>query len=94
MRFVKDEEPLSRAGAEMSDERIAIFGSAKKRMRDDEAVVRGPRVHAEAALLAPIRDKLPRRHLKAEPKAPLHLGLPLKADRRRTGDEHKIRLLA
>ena len=46
--------PFARALAEVVEQRVAVLGPSEERVRDDEAVVRAPRVRAEAALLPPV----------------------------------------
>jgi hypothetical protein len=94
VRLVEDEEALLGAVAEVGEERVAVLGAADQRVADDEAVVRRPGVHAEAALDAPAGDELPRHHLEAEAEAAHHLVAPLKADRGGTDDQHEVGLLA
>ena len=92
--LVEDEQALLGARAEVLAQGLAVLGAAQERVRDDEAVMGGPRVHAEAALLAALRDELSRHHLEVETEAAAHLALPLKADGRGAGDEDEVGLLA
>lgn len=57
-------------------------------------MVRGPGVHAEAALPAPMSNERAVHDLEVQPKAPSHLTLPLQTDRSRTADQNEVGLLA
>lgn len=63
-------------------------------MRDDEAIVGAPRVHAKAALLTPPAHEGTVVHLALDAKAVRHLIAPLQAERRRADDEHEVHPLA
>jgi hypothetical protein len=94
MCLVENEKTLPRPRAKVSKKRIAVLGAPKDLMRDDETVVRAPWIDAKPALLTPTCHELLVHDFEVEPKAPLHLIPPLKADRGRTRDERKVDLLS
>jgi hypothetical protein len=96
VRLVEDEQALARhpLPAQALQERIAVLGAAQELVGDDEAVVGGPRVDREAALLAAAGHEGAVIDLEAKPETALHLVAPLEAQRGRADDEHEFDLLA
>ena len=81
VRLVEDQQALARARSpRCCEQRLAVLGPAQRLVRDDEAVVRRPRVDAEAALLPAAGDEGAVVDLEAQAEAPLHLVAPLQAD--------------
>ncbi|MCB9555227.1 MAG: hypothetical protein H6707_03930 [Deltaproteobacteria bacterium] len=85
MGLVENQQALSRALANVVDQRVAVLRAAEQWVGDDEAVVRAPRIDAEAALLTPPRDEGSIEDLEVQSEAALHLVPPLERNRRRAG---------
>jgi hypothetical protein len=92
--LVEDEQALLGAVAEVVEERASVLGAADQRIADDEAVMGGPGVDAEAALAPAKADKMRLMTSKSEAEAAHHLALPLEADGGRADDQDKTSLLA
>ena len=74
--------------------RAAVLGPAQYGVADDEAVVGGPGVDAEAALLTPSGNEGPGVELELETEAPRHLVAPLETDRSGRDDQHEVHPLS
>jgi len=91
--LVEDEQALGGPIAEKLQERLSVLGAPQERVRNDEAVVRRPRVDAESALPAAVGNEGAGHHLEVQAEAAAHLALPLEADGSRAADEDEVSLL-
>jgi len=69
VRLIKREQRLREPLVQVLKERLPVLGALECVVRDDEAVVRLPRVQAETSLLAPPQHELPVVSLETLPEA-------------------------
>ena len=91
--LIKDQQRLLALIAEPVAQGPGVGLIAHKRLANDEAGVGRPRVDAPAPLPTHLGDVLPVQHGKTQPKAALHLPLPLQHHRRRRYHHHAVHLL-
>ncbi len=94
MGLIEDQQALADALADVLEQRVTVLGAAQGLKGNDEAVVRAPGVHAEAALLAAAADEPPVVHLEVQTEPLLHLVAPLQGHGCRADDEREVDPLA
>ncbi len=94
VRLVEDQQAPGQQRPEPLPHRVRVGRVDQEVVRDQEAAVRAPRVHAEAALAPHPRQVGAVEDLEHEAEALLELGLPLLEHRRRRRDDDGLRLLA
>ena len=92
--LVEDQQAPGQQRPEPLAHRVGVGRVDQEVVRDEEAAVRAPRVHAEAALAAHPRQVGAVEDLEHEAEALLELGLPLLEHRRRRRDDDRLGLLA
>ena len=91
VRLVEDEQAARQQRPEPLAHRVGVGRVDQQVVRDQEAAVRAPRVHAEAALAPHPRQVGAVEDLEDEAEALLELALPLLEDRRRRRDDDRLR---
>ncbi len=94
VRLVEDQQAPGQQRPEPFPQRVRVGRVDQEVVRDEEAAVRAPGVHAEAALAAHPRQVGAVEDLEDEAEALLELGLPLLEDRGRRRDDDGLGLLA
>ena len=94
MRLVEDQEAPGKEVAKPVAERVGVRRVDQQAVRDEEAGVGPPRVHAEPALAAHARQVITVEDLEDETEPLLELVLPLQEHRRRSGHDDVFARLA